>query len=134
MWHGSGPNPESIRNVLGRQKDIQYASRADSHVAKQKQLHRMRHVIPELAQHLPAPLRSTAAGKELAACGCSTKMHIAHLVAPRVHGEDHTNHLEFSPAAIQRRREAGYADTWRMIERASWLDAADSIEGMVVNR
>ncbi len=48
MWHPTGPEPESIWQVMGRQKDIQYASRADSHIARQKQIHRLRHVIREL--------------------------------------------------------------------------------------
>jgi predicted acylesterase/phospholipase RssA len=32
MWHAEGPEPESVWQVLNRQKDIQYASRADSHI------------------------------------------------------------------------------------------------------
>jgi len=58
-------------------------------------------------------------------------MHVAHLVAPRVKGEDHTKDLDFSPAGLQARREAGYADTRRMIECAPWLEPADPIEGVV---
>jgi NTE family protein len=30
MWHAEGPEPESVWRVLNRQKDIQYASRADN--------------------------------------------------------------------------------------------------------
>ena len=32
---------------MSRQKDIQYASRAKSHVARQKQIHHLRHIIRE---------------------------------------------------------------------------------------
>lgn len=134
VWHQSGPEPQSIQEVMGRQKDIQYASRADSHIAKQKQLHRLRHVIRELEQHLPASRRSTAAVRELAAWGCRTTMHIAHLVAPRLDGEDSTKDIDFTPAGIQSRREAGYADTMRMIERAPWCDPVDPIEGVIEHR
>ena len=35
---------------MNRQKDIQYSSRAVSHVARQKQLHRLRHVVSELVK------------------------------------------------------------------------------------
>ena len=53
---------------MSRQKDIQYSSRARSHIARQKQIHRLRHVIPELAEP-PAGERSrrTEAVRELAA-------------------------------------------------------------------
>src|SRR4030095_16186414 len=33
VGHQTGPEPESIWQVMGRQKDTQYASRADSHIA-----------------------------------------------------------------------------------------------------
>ena len=34
LWNPQGAAPESIWQVMGRQKDIQYASRADSHIAR----------------------------------------------------------------------------------------------------
>ncbi len=49
VWHQTAPEPESIWQVMGRQKDIQFASRADSHIARQKQIHRLRHVIRQTA-------------------------------------------------------------------------------------
>ena len=131
VWHQTGPEPESIWQVMGRQKDIQYASRADSHILRQKQLHRLRHVIRELARELPASRRNEARCKELAAWGCSTTMHVAHLVAPRLDAEDHTKDIDFTAAGVRARREAGYADTLRMIERAPWREPTDPIEGVI---
>src|SRR4030095_14389419 len=52
VWHQTGPEPESIWQVMGRQKDIQYASRADSHIARQKQLHRLRPLLRERTKQL----------------------------------------------------------------------------------
>jgi len=117
--------------VMARQKDIQYASRADSHIQRQKQLHRLRHVIRELARELPAARRKDPHVQELAAWGCSTTMHVAHLVAPRLDGEDHTKDIDFTPAGMRERREAGYADTIRMIERSPWRQPTDPIEGVI---
>jgi NTE family protein len=34
VWQPTGPEPRSIWDVLGRQKNIQYASRAESHIAR----------------------------------------------------------------------------------------------------
>jgi NTE family protein len=131
VWHPKGPEPESIWDVMSRQKDIQYASRADSHILRQKQLHRLRHVIRELSRQIPASKRDTAYCRELAAWGCSTTMHVAHLVAPRLADEDHTKDIDFTPSGLRTRREAGYADTARMIERAPWRCPADPIEGVI---
>jgi NTE family protein len=132
VWHQDGPEPESIWQVMGRQKDIQYASRADSHIVRQKQIHRLRHVIRELSGQLPAARRDDPKVKELTAWGCGTTMHVAHLLAPRVDGEDHTKDIDFTPAGVRARREAGLADTRRMLERAPWVDCeADPIEGVI---
>jgi NTE family protein len=131
VWHQSGPEPESIWQVMGRQKDIQFASRADSHLARQKQIHRLRHVIRELSKRLPSNKQSDPVVKELASWGCGTTMHVAHLLAPRLEGEDHTKDIDFTPAGVKTRREAGYADTMKMIERSPWREPCDPIEGVV---
>ncbi len=131
VWHQTAPEPESIWQVMGRQKDIQYASRADSHIARQKQIHRLRHVIRQLTEQLPAGKRAEAAVQELSSWGCGTTMHVAHLLAPRLEGEDHTKDIDFTPAGVKARREAGYADTARMVARAPWRAPTDPIEGVV---
>lgn len=131
VWHQTGPEPESIWQVMGRQKDIQYASRADSHILRQKQIHRLRHVIRELQKQLPAARRNDPEVQELASWGCGTTMHVAHLLAPRLEGEDHTKDIDFTSAGVHARRAAGYADTRRMIERAPWTAPVDPIEGVV---
>jgi NTE family protein len=84
LWNADGPEPESIWQVLGRQKEIQYASRVTSHVARQKQIHQLRSVITELVGHIGATKRKSKAVQELAAYGCNTTME---LTAPRVGGE-----------------------------------------------
>jgi len=132
VWHQAGPEPESIWQVMGRQKDIQYASRADNHIARQKQIHKLRHVIRELQKQIPAARQNDPAVKELASWGCGTTMHVAHLLAPRLEGEDHTKDIDFTAAGIRARREAGHADTLRMLERAPWRHGTtDPIEGVI---
>jgi NTE family protein len=135
VWHQTGPEPDTIWEVMGRTKDIQFASRADSHIARQKQIHRLRHVIRELHAQIPGKARNDAKVKELASWGCGTTMHVAHLVAPRLDSEDHTKDIDFTPLGVRFRREAGFADTLRMIERAPWEEAdVDPIEGVIEHR
>ena len=134
VWHQAGPEPRSIWDVLGRHKDIQFASRADSHIARQKQIHRLRHVIQALAKELPASRLGDKDIGELRAWGCSTTMHIAHMVAPRLPGEDHAKDIDFTPQGVRTRREAGYADAVNMIKRSPWNEATDPIEGLIEHR
>jgi NTE family protein len=131
VWHQSGPEPASIWQVMSRQKDIQYASRADNHIARQKQIHRLRHVIRELHKRVPASLHDDPEVKELASWGCGTTMHVAHLVAPRLLSEDHTKDIDFTHAGVRQRREPGLADTRRKLERAPWHAPSDPIEGVI---
>ena len=131
VWHQKADEPSSIWQVMARTKDIQFASRADSHIARQKQIHRLRHVIRELRKEIPAGRQDDEKVKELASWGCGTTMHVAHLLAPRLDNEDHTKDIDFTTAGIRMRREAGYADTMRMIAKAPWHAPADPIEGVI---
>ena len=133
MWNPQGTEPESLWQVMGRQKDIQYASRARSHIARQKQIHHLRHIIRELAKHVPEAQRNSPELKELAAWGCGTTMHVARLVAPRLDGEDQTKDIDFTPAGINARWQAGYADTRRILARAPWTKPIDAMEGVVIH-
>src|SRR6266571_9211939 len=120
MWNPEGPEPETLWQVSGRQKDIQYASRAKSHIARQKQIHHLRHIIRELAKHVPTKTRTSPVVKELASWGCGTTMHVTRLVAPRIDREDQLKDIDFSPSGIRARREAGYTAARRIIQRAPW--------------
>lgn len=133
VWNPSGQAPGSIAEVLARQKDVQYASRADTHIARQKQLHRMRHVINELAAMLPEAVRDSPRARELAAYGCRTRMHIVHLLAPPVGANDASKDIDFSAASIRARWEAGYRETASVIARAPWECEVDPLEGFILH-
>ena len=133
VWHPQAPEPETITQVLSRLKDVQYASRYKSHVARQQQIHRMRHIVRDLGRQMTAAQRELPAVRDLLAYGCSTVMHVVPLFAPRLGNEDHTKDIDFTPAGIQARRQAGYADTRRRISEAPWLNVADAMDGVVVH-
>lgn len=133
VWQHAAPEPASINDVVARQKDIQYASRDDSHIARQQQIHRLRHVIRELKQQLPARLQDDPQVQELTAWGCGTTMHVARLLAPPLAGEGSAKDIDFSATGIAARRAAGYADTLAMLQRAPWLAPVDRMDGVVVH-
>jgi len=133
IWNSHGPEPQSIWEVMNRQKDVQYSSRSASHIKRQRQLHRLRHVITELSNMLPPDKRQSQEASELASYGCPTRMHVIRLLAPVLDYEDHSKDIDFSPGGIRARREAGYADTMRTLEAAPWRDEADPLEGFVLH-
>jgi NTE family protein len=133
LWSAQGPLPQSLLQVEGKEKDIQYASRVNSHIARQKQIHHLRHVIMEMAQAMPQDLRTSSKVKELSAWGCKTTMHIARIVAPLAANEDPLKDVDFSPQRIQTRWNAGYTDAQRMIQRAPWMLPVDPMAGVIVH-
>jgi NTE family protein len=133
VWQPVGPEPGSIWEVMGREKDIRYASRADSHIKRQKQIHKLRRVIRELAKHVTAAEREKAHVRELDSHGCNTTMHVVRLLAPTLASEDFFKDIDFSAAGIRGRWQAGLEDTRRMIAAAPWRLPADPLQGIVVH-
>ena len=133
MWNPMGPEPDTIWEVLNRYKDIQYSSRVASHITRQRQIHKLRHVISELVRRIPDNVRKDETIRELSKYGCLTKMHVVRLLAPRLENENHTKDIDFSPASVQLRWEAGYADTARVLKRKAWEDDCDPLEGIILH-
>jgi NTE family protein len=133
VWNPMGPEPGTIWEVLNRQKDIQYSSRVVAHIARERQVHKLRRVVSELVRLIPESERDSDLVQSLAGYGCITQMHVVLLLAPRLDNENHTKDIDFSGSGIRARWEAGHRDTARMLERAPWQDEVDPLEGVIVH-
>jgi NTE family protein len=133
LWNPNGPEPESIAEVMHREKDVQYSSRVANHIDRQMQTHHLRHIIKQLASKVPEPARSSAEVKELASWGCATQMHIVRLLAPSLSNEDQTKDVDFSPWRIKERWDAGLNDMRSAIAKAPWTGQFDTLQGVVLH-
>jgi NTE family protein len=133
IWNPHGPEPETIWEVMNRQKDVQYSSRAVSHIQRQRQIHRMRHIIAELSKLVPEDKRNNNLFSDLKSHGCLTRMHVVRLLAPALDHEDHSKDIDFSAGGIRRRREAGYRDTMETLDKAPWRNPVDELEGFILH-
>jgi NTE family protein len=133
VWQPSGTYPTTIQQVMARHKDIQFASRGKSHVARQAQIHRLRHVVRELANRLPAELRADPMVQDLAEYGCGTLMHLVRLLSPRLDGEDHTKDIDFTRSGIERRWRAGHDHARKVLAEKPWEREADTLAGVVIH-
>ena len=133
LWDACGPEPETLSQVAGRQKEIQFASRAVSHNLRQQQLHHLRHIIRELSKQLPADIRGKKEIKELAAWGCGTTMQLIRLIAPRLGHEDQSKDIDFTAQGIHARWHAGYEEGKRAIAAAPWRQPLDPREGVAIH-
>jgi NTE family protein len=129
----AGPEPESVWQVMSRQLDIQYASRADSHLPRQEHIHQLRHMVRELVRMLPDSQRESPEVKEMAGYGCGTYMHIVRINATPLKNEDYLREIDFSAEGIQKRWRAGYADTMRTLDRRPWEVPIDPMVGVAVH-
>ena len=133
LWRPEGPAPKSMWQVSGRHKDITYASRVDSHVRRQAQIHRLRHIVRELAKELPPQVSRRADVAQMLGYGCGTVMHVVRLMAPRLADEDHTKDLDFHPSRIRQRWQAGLHDARQALARRAWLEPVDPMNGLVIH-
>jgi NTE family protein len=104
-----------------------------SHIARQQQTHRLRHIINELAKRLPENERNNAGVRELIRYGCQTRMLVVSLLAPQLDRETHTKDIDFSPRGIMRRWDAGYSHSRAALEQAPWIGEFDSLSGVILH-
>ncbi len=133
LWHPTGEEPQTIWEVLNRHKDIQYSSRIASHIVRQRETHKLRHVITNLLEFVPEKEKNDPLYKELAGYRCDTRMHVVRLLSPRLDNENHTKDIDFTPAGIGRRWEAGIADTRRALERQAWIGEWGLLDGVILH-
>ncbi len=133
LWNPHGGEPQTIREVMNRQKDVQYSSRAATHIKRQRQLHKLRHIIAEMSALLPDAARDSLKQRGLAGYGCTTRMHVIRLLAPALDHEDQAKDIDFSADGIRQRWEAGYRHTCETLEKAPWRAEVDPHEGFVLH-
>jgi NTE family protein len=133
IWNPHGPEPRSIWEVMNRQKDLQYSSRSMAQIKRQRQLHRMRHIIAELSAMVPPERAKDNSVAEMRSYGCTTTMHVVRLLAPALEYEDHSKDIDFSPEGIRQRWDAGYRDTMVTLEQAPWRGEFDPLEGFILH-
>jgi NTE family protein len=133
LWNPVGDEPNTMADVLNRQKDVQYSSRIASQITRHQQTHRLRHVINELAARLPESERDRPEMKELMSYGCQTRMHVVQLLAPQLSRENHTKDVDFSPTGIRQRWDAGYAHTRAVLAREPWVGQFDPLSGVILH-
>jgi len=132
IWHARGPEPESVAEVFARQKDIMFGSHSKSHIARQAELHRMRHVVRTLVEMLPEERRNTPEVQDLARYGCTTVMHLVEINAEPLEGETNSREYDFTKTTIEARWHAGYTDTGRVIAKRPWENKIDPSVGVAV--
>jgi NTE family protein len=133
LWQTTGESPQSISEATSRQKDIQFASRADNHIEDERKIQHLRKIIDELAQHLPKAAKALPEVGKMLESGCQSTMHIVRLFAPQLIDESHTKDIDFTRQGIETRWHAGYLETLKMLDASPWEAPCDKLEGVQVH-
>lgn len=134
LWRAEGPLPQSLPAMDERLKDIQFASRADSHIERQRQLHHLRHVVYRLIDAFPEEHRGHPVLQRHRHLACDTVMHVVKLCAPVLPGQDGAKDIDFSRQGIAVRHASGLATARAALESCPWNNERGLSEGMCVHQ
>jgi NTE family protein len=121
LWSADGPAPRTMNDVLWREKQIQYASRTESHIDAVAAKVNLRHAMKMLSHGEGEPPAAS--------------LDIVHIVYHPAADQIPNSDAEFSRSSIRERRAAGYADMKTALDAAPWLrqEKAPSV-GCLVHR
>lgn len=133
LWPIQDSLPQTLPSVLKRGKELQYASRAQTLVGMEQELHSLRHSVSLLAARLPKAVRDEAEVARSISLGCRSVYHLIRLQAPRLPDENHAKDIEFTPARVGQRWAAGYQDALRALDARPWEQAVGADEGVLLH-
>lgn len=133
LFDAAGPLPRTIEDVEARHKDIIYASRSGRSIEAHRAKHDLRRAVMALWEALPPERQKDPHLNALAELGCTTTMHVVHLVHHTEPEELSSRDHDFSEIAIGERIAAGYRDAKAMLEDEPWLDPVPPDIGVVIH-
>ncbi len=133
LWLAEGPTPTSLAAVQGRLKDIEFASRLDSHIERHRQMHCVRHAVHQLVQGLSEEQRAEARWQAHREYARDSVLHVVKLRAPSLPGDGATKDIDFSHQGIAARRDAGYAGARAALQAKPWNRSRGPLEGLCVH-
>ena len=128
IWQGHGEAPDNMWATLQRMKDIQFASRADTHLSYERQVNHLRCMLRALLKDRPKgrPLPESLA--HLMEDATVSTYHVVKLHARPVPHEDHGKDIDFSALGIARRRRDGYGAAREALRTRPWeMDPAEGV-------
>lgn len=133
LWDAHGQAPQTMDEVLWRQKQIQYASRTAHQIEATAKRRNLRHSLRLLASHLPAQVLGNPQVKDALAQSSNTKMDIVHIIYHPDSDQVSQSDAEFSRRSIAERRAAGYKDMRLALDKEPWLEPVAEYVGAVVH-
>lgn len=133
LWQDADQLPTSLAAVQRRVKELQFASRTDTLARMEAELHRLRHSLCVLEEHLKPDALEHEDVRRAADMGCLSVFHMIRLQAPRLEGENQYKDIEFSPDRVFERWGAGYTAAKRALSECRWKHPITPHDGVVLH-
>lgn len=134
LWSARGPVPDSIVDVMGRVKDVQYSSRTRLVTDTMQRQQRFRNVLREVLDRVPADVRKSdewcRTAEDLA---CSKRYNVIHLIYRHKEYEGHYKDYQFGLSTMREHWESGLADIRATLEHRDWLDMPTNDAGFITH-
>ncbi|WP_119082830.1 DUF3734 domain-containing protein [Altererythrobacter sp. B11] len=131
LFSARGAMPETLADVLQREKDIRYSSRTRMNTDMERQLLDMRAAAARLVGKLPPELRDDPDARLLAQCRPEGTISVVHLINRGEMFETQSKDYEFSRLTVQTHWEHGRHDAKHSLEHWAWKNRKRNGGGVV---
>ncbi len=122
LWNAKGALPQTMSEVLWREKEIQYASRSCEHIEAIVAKTNLDHVIEKSLEVV-----SSEQVPDVTSLHVGRKIDIVHITFDPLKGHIPLSDAEFSRRSIRLRREAGYDDMTAAIKESPWTQRSSQL-------
>jgi len=133
LWSARGPVPDSITDVQGRMKDVQYSSRTRLVTDMLQRSQRFRHVLREVLDRVPPEMRDDPWCKLAEELSCSKRYNVIHLIYRHKEYEGHYKDYQFGLSTMREHWESGLMDIRGSLAQPEWLDLPNNDAGFVTH-
>ena len=133
LFPAVGQLPQTLADVVAREKDIRFSSRTRLNTSQVVQRQRVAQATARLLTKLPPALRNDPDVRELARLHHSPgNMDIVHLIYRSKAYESHSKDYEFSRRSMLEHWQAGVADMTRTLNDPRWQNHGAETQGVHV--
>ena len=131
LFDAQGELPETLDQVMERDKDIRYSSKTRFNTKRVKELAELRCALSRLLAKLPPELAEDADAKHLSEAAKAGQITVAHLINRRLKYSTQLKDVEFSRTTVTELWSAGLEDVRRAATKTDWAEPdVDLLEGI----
>ena len=130
LFNMQGELPETLDQVMEREKDIRYSSKTRFNTKRVRELCELRAALGRLLAKLPPTLATDADAKLLSEASKAGQITVAHLINRRLQYSSQSKDCEFSRATVSELWSAGLEDVRRAASKTDWATPEELWEGI----